>query len=271
LTPFVWLQLGLVTFLASTVQGAVGFAFTLLALPFFLLVLGSTEAIQIMLVLNLVVPLCLIRHLWKDVPRDLWRLLLTGAVVGLPLGMIGFAFASLETVKLVVGVVVIAFAGVIIFQRFRPRGERSSSPPMSFAENHSLDPGSGDSTKATYRRPSVLFVGVAAGAMTSALGMPGPAMVLYLTGIGVSKTAFRALSLSLFVVLYVVALLLQSVTVGVPPRVWISAAALVPLAGVGALAGHALAEKIGEATFLQLVLLLLLGTGTYMLITTLTN
>lgn len=269
MTLLVWLQLGLVTVLASTVQGAVGFAFTLLALPFFLLVLGSTEAVQILLVLNLIVPLCLVRHLWKDVPRDLLRLLLTGAVFGLPLGMIAFAFASLETVKLMVGFVVIAFAGVIIFRRFSPRGERSSSPPMSFAENDSLDPASADPTEGTYRRPSVLFVGVAAGAMTSALGMPGPALVLYMTGIGVGKTAFRALSLSLFVALYIVALLLQSVTVGVPARVWIAAAALGPLAGVGALAGHALAEKVGEATFQRLVLLLLLGTGTYMLITTL--
>ena len=63
MTPFVWLQLGLVTLVAATVQGAVGFAFTLLALPFLLLVLESTEAIQILLVLNLVVPVCLVRHL----------------------------------------------------------------------------------------------------------------------------------------------------------------------------------------------------------------
>ena len=268
MTPVAWLQLGLVTVLAATAQGAIGFAFTLLALPFFLLVLESTEAIQIMLVLNLVVPLCLVRHLWRDVPKDLWRLLLIGAVFGLPLGMVAFAYASLETLKLVVGVVVLVFAGVLILRRSSPR-ERSASAPLSHTAKGSLDPTPAESTVGRYRSPSVLFVGAAAGAMTSALGMPGPAMVLYMTGIGVGKVAFRALSLSLFVVLYIVALVLQSATVGVPLRVWIAAAALVPLAGFGAFAGHALARKIGEVMFGWLVLLLLVATGAYMLFTTL--
>jgi uncharacterized membrane protein YfcA len=105
--------------------------------------------------------------------------------------------------------------------------------------------------------------------MTSALSMPGPVLVLYMAGIGLSKTAFRALSLSLSVFLYSAALVLQAATVGVPPRVWITVATLVPLAWVGGLAGHALAGRIGETTFLRLVLLLLLATGLYTLITTL--
>ena len=269
MTPFVWLQLGLVTVLAATVQGAVGFAFTLLALPFFLLILESREAIQVLLLLNMVVPLCLVRHVWKDVPRDLWRLLLTGAVFGLPLGMIPFAYANLDTVKVGVGIVVVAFAGVLALQQFSRSRERSSTTPASDPGTAPLDPPSADSTEPKYRRPSVIFVGAAAGAMTSAFGLPGPVTVLYLTGIGVRKTAFRALSLSLFVILYAFALVLQSATVGVPLRVWITAAVLVPLAGVGALAGHALAGKIAEAKFERLVLLLLLATGAYMLITAL--
>jgi len=259
LTPFVWLQLGLVTVLAATVQGAIGFAFTLLALPLFLLVLESTEAIQILLVLNLVVPLCLVRHLWRDAPTDLARLLIMGAVLGLPLGMVMFAYASLDTVKVVVGALVLAFAGVLTLRPPSLAAEPSTSTP---------EPPTGSRTP-RHRRPSVLLVGVAAGAMTSALSMPGPVLVLYMTGIGLSKTAFRALSLSLSVVLYSAALVLQAATVGVPLRVWIAVAVLVPLAGVGAVAGHALAGRIGEATFLRLVLLLLLATGLYTLITTL--
>ena len=76
-----WVQLGLVTVLAAAVQGAVGFAFTLLAVSFFLLILQSAEAIQVILVLNLVICGLLCRQLWKDVPLGLWRLLLAGAVV----------------------------------------------------------------------------------------------------------------------------------------------------------------------------------------------
>lgn len=274
MTPFVWLQLGLVTVLAATVQGAIGFAFTLLALPLFLLVLESTEAIQILLVLNLVVPLCLVRHLWRDAPTDLARLLIMGAVLGLPLGMVMFAYASLDTVKVVVGALVLAFAGVLALRPSSLAAEPSTStpePPTGSAvpSEDASNPRSANSQTPRYRKPSVLLVGVAAGAMTSALSMPGPVLVLYMTGIGLSKTAFRALSLSLSVFLYSAALVLQAATVGVPPRVWITVATLVPLAWVGGLAGHALAGRIGETTFLRLVLLLLLATGLYTLITTL--
>ena len=274
MTPFVWLQLGLVTVLAATVQGAIGFAFTLLALPLFLLVLESTEAIQILLVLNLVVPLCLVRHLWRDAPTDLARLLIMGAVLGLPLGMVMFAYASLDTVKVVVGALVLAFAGVLALRPSSLAAEPSTStpePPTGSAvpSEDASNPRSANSQTPRYRKPSVLLVGVAAGAMASALSMPGPVLVLYMTGIGLSKTAFRALSLSLSVFLYSAALVLQAATVGVPPRVWITVATLVPLAWVGGLAGHALAGRIGETTFLRLVLLLLLATGLYTLITTL--
>ena len=274
MTPFVWLQLGLVTVLAATVQGAIGFAFTLLALPLFLLVLESTEAIQILLVLNLVVPLCLVRHLWRDAPTDLARLLIMGAVLGLPLGMVMFAYASLDTVKVVVGALVLAFAGVLALRPSSLAAEPSTSttePPTGSAvpSEDASNPRSANSQTPRYRKPSVLLVGVAAGAMTSALSMPGPVLVLYMAGIGLSKTAFRALSLSLSVFLYSAALVLQAATVGVPPRVWITVATLVPLAWVGGLAGHALAGRIGETTFLRLVLLLLLATGLYTLITTL--
>ena len=274
MTPFVWLQLGLVTVLAATVQGAIGFAFTLLALPLFLLVLESTEAIQILLVLNLVVPLCLVRHLWRDAPTDLARLLIMGAVLGLPLGMVMFAYASLDTVKVVVGALVLAFAGVLALRPSSLAAEPSTStpePPTGSAvpSEDASNPHSANSQTPRYRKPSVLLVGVAAGAMASALSMPGPVLVLYMTGIGLSKTAFRALSLSLSVFLYSAALVLQAATVGVPPRVWITVATLVPLAWVGGLAGHALAGRIGETTFLRLVLLLLLATGLYTLITTL--
>ncbi len=274
MTPFVWLQLGLVTVLAATVQGAIGFAFTLLALPLFLLVLESTEAIQILLVLNLVVPLCLVRHLWGDAPTDPARLLIMGAVLGLPLGMVMFAYASLDTVKVVVGALVLAFAGVLALRPSSLAAEPSTStpePPTGSAvpSEDASNPRSANSQTPRYCKPSVLLVGVAAGAMTSALSMPGPVLVLYMTGIGLSKTAFRALSLSLSVFLYSAALVLQAATVGVPPRVWITVATLVPLAWVGGLAGHALTGRIGETTFLRLVLLLLLATGLYTLITTL--
>lgn len=246
-----WVQLGLVTLLAATVQGAIGFAFTLLAVTFFLLILQSAEAVQITLVLNLVICGSLCRNLWKDVPFALWRLLLVGALLGIPLGSLAFAYASLPAISLAVAVVVLIFTAVLA---------RSKAP---LSEAHQSD------SPAPYRPLSVVVVGVFAGSMTAALSMPGPVLVLYLTAIGVDKATFRAVSLTLFTALYVGAILLQSVTIGISPNVWVIAAVLLPLAWIGAALGHRVARHIDEVLFRRVVLLLLAATGSYMLITTL--
>ena len=246
-----WGMLGLVTLLASAVQGAIGFAFTLLAVTFFLLILQSIEAVQVTLVLNLVICGSLCRHLWKDVPLRLWRLLLAGAVVGVPVGVMAFAYASLPAIYAAVALAVLIFTAVLAWQKVPERD---------------IGPGRGQTP---YRPASVLAVGMVAGAMTAALGMPGPVLVIYLTAIGVDKATFRAVSLTLFTALYLAAILLQSTTVGIPGHVWITAVALLPLAWAGAALGHAGARHINEVLFRRFVLLLLAATGSYMLITTL--
>ncbi len=260
-----WAQLGLVTLLAAAVQGAVGFAFTLLAVSFFLLILQSAEAVQVLLVLNLVICGSLCRHLWKHVPLALWRLLLAGAVVGVPVGVAAFRYANLTAMYLAVGVVILVFTVALAWQK-TPTVATASEEGSSDAADSPTAGGS-----APYRSRSVFAVGTVAGAMTAALGMPGPVLVLYLTGIGVDKATFRAVSLTLFTALYVAAILLQSATVGIHGRVWVTAAALVPLAWAGGALGHAVARHIDEILFRRFVLLLLAATGSYMLITTLTG
>ena len=266
-----WVQLGLVTLLAAAVQGAVGFAFTLLAVSFFLLILQSAEAVQVLLVLNLVICASLCRHLWKDVPLALWRLLLAGAVVGVPVGVAAFAYADLTVTYLAVAVVILVFTVALARQK-APRvatgsGAGSSDPAGSSDAADTPTVG----VSAPYRSRSVFAVGAVAGAMTAALGMPGPVLVLYLTAIGVDKATFRAVSLTLFTALYISAILLQSATLGIPGRVWVTAAALVPLAWAGAALGHAVARHIDEILFRRFVLLLLAATGLFMLITPLTG
>ncbi len=184
-----WVLLGLVTLFAAAVQGTIGFAFTLLAVSFFLLILES-EAVQVTLVLNLVICGSLCRRLWRDVPVGLWRLLLTGALLGVPVGVIAFAYASLGAIYAAVAVVILAFTAVLARQK----------APTKVAGESGQSAASTD-TAMPYRTPSVLAVGVVAGAMTASLSMPGPVLVLYLTAIGVDKATFRAVSLTLFTAL----------------------------------------------------------------------
>ncbi len=271
-----WVQLGLVTLLAAAIQGAIGFAFTLLTVSFFLLILQSAEALQVILVLNLVICGTLCRHLWKDVPLGLWRLLLAGAVVGVPAGVAAFAYASLPGIYVAVAVAVLLFTALLARQN-GPTADGGGGAGAGGGGGGGVEDGGGgsggagtssDTASVRHRPQSVFAVGVAAGAMTAALSMPGPVLVLYLTAIGVDKATFRAVSLTLFTALYIGAILLQSATVGIPGRVWITAGALLPLALAGAALGHAGARHINEVLFRRIVLLLLAATGSYMLITT---
>ncbi len=238
-----------VTLLGAVIQSTVGFGFTLLAVSFFLLILQSATAIQLLIVLNLVISLWVGRNLWRNVARDLWIKLVAGAMVGFPAGLVVFNYASVDQLKLVVAAAIPVFVPLLAF-RHRSEPEQGVSLPI-------------------YRSSSSIGVGMLAGAMTTSLGMPGPVLVIYLTAHGADKDALRAISLTFFAVAYAAALLLQAVTFGVESEVWMMAAVLVPVAAVGAQLGHWLSKRITESTFRGAVFLLLGATGVYTLLTAL--
>ena len=221
-------------------QGALGFGFTLLAVSFFLLIIQSGDAVQLLIVVNLAISLALIGKLWRTVDRALWIRLVAGAFLGFPLGLVAFQNADVDQLKLMVAATVLAF---VVWMALQKGGARQAS----------------DATP-RFRTASAIGAGALAGGMTMALGMPGPAIVLYLTAVEVGKEATRSITLTFFAVSYGVSLILQAATVGVGRGVWVTAALLVPVAGVGALMGHVLARHISEALFRRIVLGLIAAT-----------
>ena len=115
-----------------------------------------------------------------------------------------------------------------------------------------------------------LATGVLAGAMTTSLGMPGPPVVVYLLAVGLSKDVTRATTLTFFAFAYAASLILQVVMVGVGRDVWLNAAVLVPVAMLASAIGHRLASRVSEKVFRVGVLLLLAGTGLFVLVQALT-
>ena len=246
---FAFVQLAGVTLVAAVVQGAVGFGFTLLAVTFFLVIIQSGDAVQLLIIVNLTISVALIGRLWRKVNGALWIRLVMGAFFGFPLGLLAFQNADVEQLKVVAAVTILTFVAASVFLR--------------------RDAGSGSDEVPRFRTPSAVGVGALAGAMTTALGMPGPAVLLYLTAVGAGKEATRAILLTFFAVSYGASLILQTVTVGVSGGVWITAGLLVPFAAVGALLGHVLARHVSEAAFRKVVLTLIAGTGAYILFDTL--
>ena len=242
-------QLAGVTLVAAVVQGAVGFGFTLLAVSFFLLIIQSGDAVQLLIVVNLTISVALIGKLWRKVNRALWIRLVMGAFFGFPLGLMAFQNADVDHLKVVAAATILIFVAASVFLRRDEEGNSAGVP--------------------LFRTPSAVGVGALAGAMTTALGMPGPAVVLYLTAVGAGKDATRAILLTFFAVSYGASLILQTVTVGVSGGVWITAGLLVPFAAVGALVGHVLTKYVSEAAFRRVVLTLIAATGAYVLFDTL--
>lgn len=237
--------LALVTLVASVVQGTAGFGFTLLAVSFFLLIIGSADAIPLLIIVNLAISLSLLRTLWRHVERALLSRLVIGSVLGFPLGLGAFQMADVNQLKIgAAGTILIFVAAAVIF---RPAESSASDPQPRF------------------RTASAVGVGSLAGAMTTALGMPGPVLMLYLAAVGSGKDAVRAMSLTFFVVAYGASLVLQATTVGLNRWVWVTAGLLVPVAVIGALLGHQLAKRVSERAFRAVVLVLIAATGTYVL------
>jgi len=267
-----WPQLIIVTLLAAIAQGVAGFGFTLLAVSFYLLILRSTDAVQLAIIINFAISAVLVGRLWRSVPRSLWVCLMLGALVGFPVGLWAFARADLAVIEVAVAGVTIAFALAVLVQEGRrsrvrngadgeiPDGAEGKADGGGFEADGRAAAGEVD-----YRTLPALATGASAGALTTSLGMPGPPVALYLAALGLDKTTFRALSLSAFGAIQGISLLAQSLVIGIDARVWGIAVVLVPTSALGAVIGHRLCRYVSERLFRRIVIVLLLATGMYLL------
>ncbi len=240
-----WWGLVGVTFAAATVQAATGFGFGLIAVGAFLLLLDSLAAIQVVIIVTFAMacvqgPL-LRRAVWGK--GLIWLAL--GALPGFILGIGLYRTLDVAAVKTVVAAVIIA---VTLHNAWRE--VRFGGAVLSLR-----DP-----------RTPLAGVGVAAGAMASALAMPGPPVMLYLSATALDKHTIRATVLAFFVLAYGGALACQVVLVGVALETWLTALWLTPPALLGLLAGHGLAPHIPQPLFKVLVWSILLLTGLAMLL-----
>lgn len=240
-----WVLLTSVTLLAGAVQTATGFGFAVIAVPFFLIALDSVSAIQINIVLNLFNALVVAPRIWRAAPQLLLRGLIGGTFIGLPAGMLVYLYADLVHIKMGVAILILAFATHLVFSSRREMASRH--------------PG----TKGTW------FTGGVSGTLSSALAMPGPPVLIYLSHFAIDKESFRAVNLSLYVVSYAGALALQTTIGQMSAPTWALSVALIPLAALGGIVGHWISPWLSQRVYKITVLVTLIVTGFYMLYATL--
>lgn len=239
------LALGVATFFGALVQAATGFGFAILAAPVFLLVVGTTAAIPMLVALHVVQSAIIVPGLWAKASRWHLKRLVMGAVIGCPLGLWLFQDFAVRGLKLTVGLLIL---GVIALLFWR---ERISARPK-----HGIQ-------RARHGKLATIATGALSGALTALLVMPGPPVMVYFMRERQAPDATRALSLSFFAVLYV-AVTLAYVGLGQLPRAsWVAVALLAPAVVAGTVAGASLSPRFSDAGMraVLLVLLFLSGVG----------
>ena len=237
-------------FLAATVQAATGFGFAILAVPFFLAIMGSLAAIQVTAVINLMISLILIPRLLKGAPRRLIMNFIAGSVIGFPIGLAAFKAADLASIKIFAGAFITAFALFLLIREWRMR---------------TTDSGPARKRAAAFKEMPVVEIGVGAvsGAMAVALAMPGPVVVLYLLARHAGKQFSRAATLILFGFSYGAVSLVHTFWGGMTGGSWLLAAQLAPFVVAGAGLGHYATRYLSEEHFRSVVLAILIASGLY--------
>ena len=88
--PIDWILLTAVSFIAALVQGATGFGFAIVAVPFYLIILGSLSAIQVSLIVTLSITILVAMRVWRNAPPALLGRLIGGTLAGFPAGILAY-------------------------------------------------------------------------------------------------------------------------------------------------------------------------------------
>ena len=229
-----------IVLIASALQACTGFGFSVLATPFLLLVYDGREAIQINIILSTIISIWLVPRLMSTVDRPLLRRLIVGSLVGSVAGIALYVYADAATLKVVIGILLLAFTAMIL-----------------------VTPG----FRTNRRRDRI--VGGISGALTSGLGMPGPPLLVYFAGARMEKAALRSTTLAYFLFIYALSLVLQTVSASSTAKIWTHAAALTPVTLLGVYVGNRLFDLVDQKMFMNIIHVILAATGIYLVVVSL--
>jgi uncharacterized protein len=232
----------------AVVQAATGFGFAIVAAPLFLVAMNSHAALQVLVVVHLVQTAMMLRGVWALVPVRMLKMLIAGALVGSPLGLLVFMRLDVNALKLAVGVLILVFTALLIA---REAGWFVRRPHARPAGGTRIDEAS----------PLAYLTGAASGAMTALLVMPGPPLMLHLSHAPLPHASARALAVSFFGLCYLFVTGLNTFWAGMGEGVWWLALGLAPIVYLGTLLGLRLSPYLTQGAFRAAVLVLLVLSG----------
>ena len=235
-----YLLLGLVVLLTHFLEGITGFGCTVLALPFVIILVGTKQAVPVLLFVALVLAAIIVaidrKHIvWKEFFKIL---LFVG--LGLPFGMFTFGYFDEQVLRWILGAFMVAVAvrGLL---------------PLVMTLNESRLP-----------KWALNLLLVAGGFIHGVFSSGGPLVVIYARQALPDKTRFRATISMLWLTLNSV-MLAQSVISGrMAAEIWQLIAVCLPFLLVGAIGGNWAHRHIEDRYFSQIVYSVLLVSGLFM-------
>ncbi|KXH86695.1 sulfite exporter TauE/SafE family protein [Sporosarcina sp. HYO08] len=222
--------------IAAILQTSTGFGFSIMATPFLLLLFLPEEAIQINIILSLIISVFLIWKIYADLDVKLLKRLTIGSVFGVPFGLVIFMSMNIDTFKLVVSILLLLLTGLLIFNV---------------------------KVKATPFKDFV--VGGISGLLTTSIGMPGPPLLLYLSGTKTEKSKLRATTLAYYLAIYGLSLITQIIFNGTNQVIWRSSLYAIPIVLIGLLIGQIVFKWLNQRLFQLFTYVILSLSGLYLL------
>lgn len=227
-----------VVLFAGLTQGLTSFGFALIAVPILSMRMPITEVVPMVVILCLGTNLIVLSQTYRRVEFRKIGPLVVSSLVAAPLGTLALLYVVPETIKSVVGVVIIGVSLTMLTgRRFPVRSERLALVP----------------------------IGMLSGFLNGSISMSGPPVALFMSNQNEDKAAFRAnitlysAILNVFTIATFVAggMLTHRVT---DPLGW-----MVPAMIVGVLAGGWLESRVSQDAFRKLALCLILASGVWTL------
>lgn len=223
-------------FLAAMMQAVTGIGFGLIAGPVLLIALADNAAIVASIILSLVTAVLLSPSNFRHADYPLLKHLTVGLVLGAPLGVLAFLAFGTATLKMLAAVAIAYMIAQATDHLPRSGFRRFNSRPIEYA------------------------TGVLSGVLSTSLGMPGPAVAAYMTSGNRPRQSIRATTLTLFLIAYPIALVVQALLAGIEAQSIRSAAALLPVTTLGTVFGWLVSHRVSARLFRQLVIGMLAAT-----------
>lgn len=234
------LLLLLIVIIASSLQTSTGYGFSIIGTPFLLIVYSFQEAVQINIILSICLSAVMIFKIRSEIDRALLKKLVKGSVIGLLPGIYIYLYIDTEMLKLAVGIIILLLTILLIKQYTVKR------------------------TKA-----KDYTAGSLSGMLTTSIGVPGPPLLLYLSGAKIDKTVLRSTTLAFYLFAYTASLLMQIGFGGTSVEIWKSSALALPALFLGVIIGQVVFKKISQKIFLNITYVILIFTGVYLVVTSL--